>query len=77
MRGFSTVETPLTRLNLLYVLFELFDECEVGFWKLNEFFVTDPIQTLLVKCESFTVYSDASCVGLGYVWMQYVSKYHE
>lgn len=49
------------------MLFVWFDECETSFLSLKELLTTAPIT---IKGESFTVYYDASHVGLGCVVMQ-------
>ncbi|WMV13742.1 hypothetical protein MTR67_007127 [Solanum verrucosum] len=54
-------------LSHLDVTFEWSDECELSFWKLKELLTTDPILTLSIEGECFTVYYDAYDVGLGCV----------
>ena len=46
------------------------DDCEVSSCTLKKKLVSAPILGLLESNEHFIVYTDASCVGLGYVLMQ-------
>ena len=52
------------------VHFQWSDECEQSFQKLKTLLSSSPILTLLVEGVDFTVYCDASGVGLGGVLMQ-------
>ncbi|XP_049406129.1 uncharacterized protein LOC125869726 [Solanum stenotomum] len=70
VEGFSTIATPLTRLTRVDVPFVWSDECGASFLRLKELLTTAPILTLPVEGEGFTVYCDASGVGLGCVLMQ-------
>ncbi|KAH0671324.1 hypothetical protein KY285_024119 [Solanum tuberosum] len=70
VEGFSTIAAPLTRLTRQDVPFVWSEECEASFLRLKELLTTAPILTLPVEGEGFTVYCDASGVGLGCVLMQ-------
>ena len=70
VEGFSTIAAPLTRLTRVDVPFVWSEECEASFLRLKELLTTAPILTLPVEGEGFTVYCDASGVGLGCVLMQ-------
>ena len=65
VEGFSTIIAPLTRLTRQGVPFVWSEECELSFQRLKELLTTAPILTLPVEGEAFTVYCDASGVGLG------------
>ncbi|WMV32851.1 hypothetical protein MTR67_026236, partial [Solanum verrucosum] len=47
-----------------------FEECELSFRKLKELLTTSLLLTLPIEGEDFTIYCDASGVGLGCVLMQ-------
>ncbi|KAH0757160.1 hypothetical protein KY290_020653 [Solanum tuberosum] len=70
VEGFSTIPAPLTRLTRQDVPFVWSEECERSFLRLKELLTTAPILTLPVEGEGFTVYCDASGIGLGCVLMQ-------
>ncbi|KAH0641849.1 hypothetical protein KY290_033468 [Solanum tuberosum] len=70
VEGFSTIVAPLTRLTRVDVPFVWSEECETSFLRIKELLTTAPILTLPVEGEGFTVYCDASGVGLGCVLMQ-------
>ena len=86
VQSFSIIAAPLTRLTRQDVSFQWSDECEESFQKLKTLFTSAPVLTLPEEGVDFTVYCDASGVGLGGVLMQkgkviaYASrqlKYHE
>jgi len=70
VQGFSTITAPLTRLTRQGVGFQWSDECEESFQKLKTLLTSAPVLTLLEEGVDFTVYCDASGVGLGGVLMQ-------
>ena len=70
VKDFSTIAKPLSMLTHKNVKFEWSNACERSFQVLKEKLVTAPILTLPEPGKHFTVYSDASCVGLGCVLMQ-------
>lgn len=70
VEGFSLIATPLTQLNRLDVPFEWSSQYESSFRKLKDLLTIAPVMTLLVEGESFTVYFDASSIGLCCVLLQ-------
>ncbi|XP_015078162.1 uncharacterized protein LOC107021966 [Solanum pennellii] len=70
VEGFSTIAAPLTRLTRQDIPFVWSEECEMSFLKLKELLTSAPILTLPIEGESFTIYCDASGVGVGCVLMQ-------
>ena len=70
VKDFSTIAKPLSMLTHKNVKFEWTNVCECSFQVLNEKLVTAPILTLPEPRKHFTVYSDASRIGLGCVLMQ-------
>jgi len=70
VQSFSTIAAPLTRLTRQGVGFQWSDECEESFQKLKTLLTSAPVLTLLEEGVDFTVYCDASGVGLGGVLMQ-------
>ena len=70
VKDFSIIAKPMTKLTPKNVKFVWTQECEHCFQMLKEKLVTAPILTLPEPGKHFTVYSDASCVGLGCVLMQ-------
>ena len=60
----------MTRLTQKNVKFVWTDKCEEHFLQLKELLTSAPILTLPSGDESYTVYCDASRVGLGCVLMQ-------
>ena len=70
MKDFSKIVAPLMRLTQKNVKFIWTDKCEEHFQLLKELLTTAPILTLPSENEGFTVYCDASWVGLGCVLMQ-------
>ncbi|XP_015165067.1 uncharacterized protein [Solanum tuberosum] len=70
VQSFSTIAAPLTRLTRQGVGFQWSDECEESFQKLKTLLTSAPVLTLPEEGVDFTVYCDASGVGLGGVLMQ-------
>ena len=69
VKDFSTIAKPLSMLTHKNVKFEWTNVCECSFQVLNEKLVTAPILTLPEPGKRFTVYSDASRIGLRCVIM--------
>jgi hypothetical protein len=67
---FSSITKPLTRLLEKGVLFIWSNDCEVSYQALKNKLVNAPILALLESGKRFTVYTDASRIGLGCVLMQ-------
>ena len=70
MRGFSIIASPLTKLLRKGVKFEWSDKCQNSFEQLKEMLVEAPVLTLPTSSKTYTLYSDASKIGLGSVLMQ-------
>ena len=70
VQDFSRIAAPLTRLTQKNVRFVWDDACEESFQLLKERLTTAPVLTLPSGTEGYTVYCDASRVGLGCVLMQ-------
>lgn len=68
--GSSTIAIPLTHLTCKGVLFAWSEEGDSSFLRLKEFLTTTYILILPIEVEGFTVYCDASRIGLSYVLMQ-------
>ncbi|XP_049414692.1 uncharacterized protein LOC125877444 [Solanum stenotomum] len=69
VQGFSTIAAPLTRLTQQTVHFHWSPECEASFQRLKSLLTSAPVLTLPDEGVGFTVYCDASGVGLGDVLM--------
>ena len=70
VKDFSKIAAPLTRLTQKNVKFVWTDRCEEHFLLLKDLLTSAPILTLPSGDESYTVYCDASRVGLGCILMQ-------
>ncbi|XP_070044551.1 uncharacterized protein, partial [Nicotiana tomentosiformis] len=70
VEGFSSIASTLTRLTQKGVPFRWSDECELSFQKLKTALTTAPVLVLPTGSGSYTVYCDASHIGLGAVLMQ-------
>jgi len=70
VEGFSSLAAPLTKLTQKAVKFQWSDACEQSFQELKKRLTTAPVLTLPTGSGGFTVYCDASRVGLGCVLMQ-------
>jgi hypothetical protein len=68
--NFSSISKPLTRLLEKGVLFVWSNDCEVSYQTLKNKLVDAPILALLESGKRFTVYMNASRIGLGCVLMQ-------
>ncbi|XP_070020467.1 uncharacterized protein [Nicotiana sylvestris] len=69
-RAFSSIAAPLTRLTQKGAQFRWSDDCEASFQKLKTTLTTTSILMLPSYLGMYTVYCNASCVGLGCVLMQ-------
>ena len=67
---FSRIVVPMTRLTRKWVKFKWDEECEEAFLELKQRLTTALLLTTPNCGEPFTVYCDASIVGLGCVLMQ-------
>ena len=70
MKDFSKTAVPLKRLTQKNVKFNWTDRCEEHFQLLKDLLTSAPVLTLPYGDEGYTVYCDASRVGLGCVLMQ-------
>jgi hypothetical protein len=69
--SFSSTAKQLTRLTEKGVDFEWDNDCEVSFQTPKHKLVNAPILSLSESGKRFTVYTDASRIGLGCVLVQY------
>ena len=69
VQGFSVIASSLTRLLRKRVKFEWDDKCQSSFKRLKEILVEAPVLIQLTSGRDYTVYSDASRIGLGCVLM--------
>ena len=70
VRGFSVIASPLTKLLRKGIKFEWTDKCQNSFEQLKGMLVEAPVLTQPTSGKEYTLYSDASCTGLGCVLMQ-------
>ena len=70
VQGFSVIATSLTKLLRKGVKFEWDDKFQASFKRLKEILVEAPVFIQPTSGRDYTVYSDASRIGLGCVLMQ-------
>ena len=70
VQGFSVIESSLTRLLRKGVKFEWDDKCQSSFERLKEILVEAPVLIQHTSSRDYTMYSDASRIGLGCILMQ-------
>jgi len=70
VEGFSSIAAPLTKLTQKGAPFRWSDDCEVSFHKLKTTLTTTSALVLPSSSGMYTVYCNASRVGLGCVLMQ-------
>ena len=70
MKGFSVIASPLTKLLRKGVKFEWTDKCQDTFEQLKKMLVEALVLTQSTPGKEYTLYSDASRIGLGCVLMQ-------
>ncbi|XP_070056926.1 uncharacterized mitochondrial protein AtMg00860-like [Nicotiana tomentosiformis] len=70
VEGFSSIATPLTRLTQKGSPFRWSDECEESFQKLKTALTITPVLVFSSATGSYTVYCDASRIGIRCVLMQ-------
>ena len=70
IKDLSRIIAPLMRLTQKNVKFVWIDKCEVHFQLLKDALTSAPVLTLPSGNRGYTVYYDASRVGLGCVLMQ-------
>ena len=70
VKGFFVIAYPLTKLLRKRVKFEWLDKCQNSFEQLKGMLVEAPVLTQPTSRKEYTLYSDASGIGLGCVLMQ-------
>ena len=70
VRGFFVIASPLTKLFKKGIKFEWTDKCQNSFERLKGILVEAPVLTQPTSGKEYTLYSDASGIGLGCVLMQ-------
>ncbi|XP_055802473.1 uncharacterized mitochondrial protein AtMg00860-like [Solanum dulcamara] len=70
VKGFSIIDSPLTKLLRNDVKFVCDDKCQESFEKLKSLLTQAPILTPPTEGKEYVIYSDSSHCGLGYVLMQ-------
>ncbi|KAK8918385.1 hypothetical protein KSP39_PZI021868 [Platanthera zijinensis] len=70
VKDFPSLAAPLTQLTQNYARFEWSDQCEQAFSELKRRLCSAPVLALPSEGLDFSVYTDASGVGLGCVLMQ-------
>ena len=70
VKGFSVIASPLTKLLRKGVKFEWTDKCQNSFEQLKEMLVEAPVLMQPTSGKEYTLYSDASGIGLGCVLKQ-------
>ena len=68
--GTHHIASSLTKLLRKGVKFEWTDKCQDSFKQLKEMLVETPVLTQSTPGKEYTLYSDASRIGLGCVLMQ-------
>ena len=70
VRGFSIIASPLTKLLRKGIKFEWTNKCHNSFEQLKGMLVEALVLTQPTSGKEYTLYSDASCIGLGCVLLQ-------
>ena len=70
VKGFFVIASPLTQLLRKGVKFDWSDKCQNSFKQLKEILVEELILTQPTSGKEYTLYSDASGIGLGCVLIQ-------
>ena len=70
MRGFSVIASPLTKLLRKGIKFEWTDKCQNSFEQLRGMLVEAPVLMQPTSRKEYTLYSDASGIGLRCMLMQ-------
>ena len=71
VEGFSSISAPLTKLTHKAAKFQWNDVCERSFQELKDKLTSAPVLVLPEGTDGYTVYCDASGVGLGCVLTQH------
>ena len=70
MNDFSVIASSLTKLVKKDVKFECNDKCQASFEQLKQLLIEAPMLTHPTPGKKYTLYSDASRIGLGGVLVQ-------
>ena len=70
VRSFSVITSPLSKLLRKGIKFEWIDKCQNSFEQLKGMLVEAPVLTQSTSGKEYTLYSDASGIGLGCLLMQ-------
>ena len=70
IEGFSKLAKPMTALLEKNAKFVWSEKCQVNFEELKKRLTTSPVLVLPDLSKNFSIYSDASCQGLGCVLIQ-------
>ena len=70
IKGFSKIAKPMTSLLEKNAKFVWTEQCQASFEELKKRLTTAPVLVLLDLNKSFSIYCDASRLGLGCVLMQ-------
>ena len=70
MRGFSFIASPLTKLLRKGIKFEWIEKCQNSFEQLKGMLVEAPVLTQPTSGKEYTLYSDASDIGVVCILMQ-------
>ena len=70
IKGFSVIASTLTKLLWKGLKFEWDDKCQSSFEQLKKILVEAPLLTQPTPSREYTMYSDASRIGLGCVLIQ-------
>ena len=69
VQGFSVITSSLTKLLRKRVMFEWDDRCQSSFERLKEILVEAPVLIQPTSGRDYTMYNDASRIGLGCILM--------
>ena len=75
VEGFSSIDVSLTSLTKKKAMFEWMEAYEKSFQELKDRLTSAPVLTLPKCGENYTVYCDASRVGLGCVLLAFRKSY--
>ncbi|XP_058106971.1 uncharacterized mitochondrial protein AtMg00860-like [Magnolia sinica] len=70
IKDFSKITRPLSQFTRKDLKFVWNEKVEATFQELKDKLMSIPVLVLLEQGVKYTVYTDASCAGLGYVLMQ-------
>ena len=70
VNDFLFIASPLTKLLIKDVIFEWNDQCRASFEQLKQLLIEAPVLKQPTPGKEYTLYNDASRIGLGCVLMQ-------